>query len=1115
MNLNPVHQRFLRAIALPWIALTVLALLSAGFVLREIEKDTLGSATLQGRDVAQIIKATRSWNLLHGPVYVPENDKTPPNPYLPEAERSLTLPDDQRLIRINPAYMTRQLATVVREETDIRIHLTSRKPLNPYNAPHPWEVPALEAFDAGTRKEAIYLETSETPPVARYIIPLAVDGACVLCHENEKNRIGEVRGGLSVEWPISGLLAIEQERKWRFITLLVAAWLIINVVLLLGFRRTLNDVSRLKVARDELHASNSRLGEEVERRRAAESFEQLRNAVLTAINDGSPLESVLKTIARGIETLLPGARCSIMTLDAEKRRLAVAVAPNLPDFFVTSLKGIDIGPEAISCAAAAYSKTPVFDDDIAHTPGWTAFRAIAQRADVGACWSFPVFNSAGTVCGIFALFHRSALHPTAEQCRLAEHFAQLCSIAIEHSQDKANLLLAASVFTGAHEGIVITSPDAVILDVNARFTQLTGYSRQEAIGQTPRLLKSGLHDREFYEQMWLQLTTTGYWEGEIWNRKKNGDLMPESLRISAVANDTGEIGHYVSLFSDISLAKAHEQQLKKLAHFDALTGLPNRTLFSDRLDQAMRQTERRQQLIAIAFIDLDGFKEVNDRYGHDTGDRLLVALSQSMRGVLRESDTLARIGGDEFVAVLLDLDSSDSVLPLISRLLETAAEPIEIDGAVLQVSASLGITFYPQSEAVDADQLLRQADHAMYQAKQAGKNRYHYFDLEHDRTIRGHHTNLESIRQALVADEFVLLYQPKVNMRTGCVIGVEALIRWQHPIRGLLPPSSFLPAIENHVLSAEVGDWVIAQALRQMAQWQASELRIPVSINVGAYQLQRGDFVDSLKTQLALHPEIHPGDLCIEILETSALDDLLHVAAIIEQCRQIGVSFSLDDFGTGYSSLTYLKRLDVDEVKIDRSFVHDMLSDPDDLSILAGILGLSRSLSRQVIAEGVETEAHGKLLLQMGCELAQGYCIARPLRAEEIPAWARAWRPPESWAEQPVRPASEYPLLVALVEHRAWFAAVSEHLSGLRANLPLTHHMWRLSRWIETEGREQYGDHPCFVEVEHLEREIHTRADELSRLHMNGNVDEASGGLLELQALSTALQDKLSTLSHE
>lgn len=1115
MLLSPEKQRLLRAIALPWVVLSALTIASAVLITKEVEKDTLDTVTLQGRDIAQLVKAMRRWNYLHGPIYVPENDQTPPNPYLPEAERALNTQDGRRLIRIDSAYMTRQLAGVVRDETDIRIHLTSLRPLNPYNAPHPWEIPHLEAFEAGQRNEALELKKNETPPLARYIFPLRVDPSCVQCHQSQNVRLGEVLGGLSVDWPIAGLLHIEKVRKERILFLHVLGWILINVMLIVGFRRTLRDLSRLKSAHDELHASNSLLGDEILRRRNAESVEQFRNATLTAINDGKPLGSVLDTIVAAVEQLLPGTRGAILPLNAEKTSLASATAPNLPGFFTSRLTGTPLSPTALSCASAAYAGAPAFDNDISASSAWSELQESAERAGIHACWSFPVFDSSGQASGVLALFHAHAQIPSPDQRRIAEQFAQLAGIALEHSEHKAQLLLAASVFTSAHEAIVITSPAAVILDVNARFTSLTGYSRQEAIGQTPRLLKSGLHDKEFYDQLWHQLMHSGYWEGEIWNRKKNGELMPESLRISAVVGEGGTITHFVALFSDITLAKAHEQQLKKLAHFDPLTALPNRTLFSDRLDQAMRQAERRQQTIAIVFIDLDGFKAVNDRYGHNTGDHLLVALSQAMRNGLRESDTLARIGGDEFVAVLLDLDSADSSLPLITRLLETASQPFEIDEVTLHVSASIGVTFFPQHDDVDADQLLRQADHAMYQAKQTGKNRYHCFDLEHDRIIRGHHTNLESIRQAFVSEQFILVYQPKVNMRTGCIIGVEALIRWQHPQRGLLPPASFLPAIENDALSAEIGDWVIGEALRQMTKWRTDGLRIPVSINVGAYQLQHGNFLESLKTQLAKYPDIPPADLCIEILETSALDDLLRVASIILECRQIGITFSLDDFGTGYSSLTYLKRLDVDELKIDKSFVHDILSDPDDLSILAGILGLSRSLSRQVIAEGVETEAHGVLLLQMGCELAQGYGISRPMCAEDIPNWAANWRPPASWSGQPTRPSTEYPLLVALVEHRAWFSAVSEHLSGLRANLPLTHHMWRLSRWIETEGREQYGDHPYFSEVERLEREIHTRADELSRLHLSGQSTEANAGLTELHALSTALQDKLSALSRE
>ncbi len=571
----------------------------------------------------------------------------------------------------------------------------------------------------------------------------------------------------------------------------------------------------------------------------------------------------------------------------------------------------------------------------------------------------------------------------------------------ERKQSQAKLLLAASVFDHAGEGIIITDAAGTIVDVNGAFTHITGYLREDAIGQNPRMLNSGRQDAAFYEAMWRSLTEQGHWSGEVWNRRKNGELYAELIAISAVRDGQGSTQHYVALFSDISGIKAHQSQLEHIAHFDALTNLPNRVLLADRLQQAMAQAQRRRQQLAVVYLDLDGFKAVNDHHGHQTGDQMLITLAQRMKEVLREGDTLARMGGDEFVAVLIDLQDTSTCVPLLGRLLAAAAEPVQTSELSMQVSASLGVTLYPQAHDIDADQLLRQADQAMYQAKLAGKNRYHLFDAVQDSSMRVHHESLERIRVALAQDEFVLHYQPKVNMRSGKVIGAEALVRWQHPEKGLLTPAKFLPVIEESPLAVELGEWVINTALSQIEAWHDNGLDLTVSVNVGARQLQQGDFVAHLRAILTKHPQVSPMRLELEVLETSALADIAQVSLVIEECRQIGVKFALDDFGTGYSSLTYLKRLRVEILKIDQSFVRDMLDDPDNRAILEGVIGLAAAFKRQVIAEGVETVAHGTALLHLGCELAQGYGIARPMPADQMPAWAATWQPHASWCSSP------------------------------------------------------------------------------------------------------------------
>ncbi|MBA6382129.1 EAL domain-containing protein [Colwellia sp. BRX10-6] len=560
------------------------------------------------------------------------------------------------------------------------------------------------------------------------------------------------------------------------------------------------------------------------------------------------------------------------------------------------------------------------------------------------------------------------------------------------------LKLAASVFTHAGEGIMITDAKGIIINVNNTFVTSTGYSAVEAIGQKPNFLQSGIHPAEFYSEILQVLQSKGAWSGEIWNSRKNGEIHAEMLNISSVKDVDGQISNYVGLFTDITPMKEHQTQLEHIAHYDVLTNLPNRVLLADRLSQSMLQCSRNMQTLAVVFLDLDGFKLVNDEHGHDVGDELLVEISIRMKTALREGDTLARIGGDEFVAVLTNLTKVEDCEPILDRLLLAASEPVTVSNIVLNVSTSIGVTLYPQ-DSVDADQLMRHADQAMYVAKESGKNRYHLFDTAQDDAVKTQQESLEAIRSALDNQQFVLYYQPKVNMKTGKVIGVEALIRWQHPYRGLLNPIDFLPIIENNPMSIEMGEWVIDTALTQISQWQKLGLDLPVSIsvNIAAVQLQQPDFTQRLTTLLAAHPNVKPCYLELEVLETSALDDVHHVSTTMLECIALGVSFALDDFGTGYSSLTYLRRLPANLIKIDQSFVRDMLIDTDDFAIVEGVIALAKSFKREVIAEGVETIEHGKALLQLGCNLAQGYGIAKPMPAHDVPAWVNNWRPDASW----------------------------------------------------------------------------------------------------------------------
>lgn len=667
------------------------------------------------------------------------------------------------------------------------------------------------------------------------------------------------------------------------------------------------------------------------------------------------------------------------------------------------------------------------------------------------------------------------------------------------------LQLAARVFTYAREGIIITDDKGNIVDVNEAFSLITGYAHDEVIGRNPRLLSSGKHGPDFYATMWRSLKHSGHWYGEIWNRRKNGELFAELLTISTVLDANDSTRHFVGLFSDITTIKENERELKHIAHYDPLTGLANRLLLADRLRQAMLQEHRRGKQVAVAFLDLDGFKAVNDNHGHSTGDHLLVDLSKRMQAVLRDTDTLARLGGDEFVVVLSDLAERAQCEPLLARLLDAISRPARIDGAVVSVSGSIGVTFYPQNEDIDADQLMRQADQAMYQAKLAGKNRVHVFDAEQDRDQRGRLEQTDRIQAALAKNELELFYQPKVDMQSGRLAGLEALIRWRHPDKGLLTPDKFLPSIENHPLICELGEWTLRSALRQISAWRQQGLPTRVSVNIAALHLQRSDFADRLRQILDEFNDVPTDQLELEILETSALENISHVSRLIRECQQMGVSFSLDDFGTGYSSLTYLKRLPVEVLKIDRSFVRDMHEDPDDLTILEGVVSMARAFQRQVVAEGVESEEHGEFLLWMGCRLAQGYAIAHPMPGKEVMPWQASWIPPSRWKSAASVGADKLPLLVAIVQHRAWINALESHLAGeTNAPPPLNPRQCHLGRWLDSDDPKldeaQMGDLIALHEQVHAIASKLMAADEMPTAELAWQLeqlDQSKGHLLD------------------
>lgn len=676
------------------------------------------------------------------------------------------------------------------------------------------------------------------------------------------------------------------------------------------------------------------------------------------------------------------------------------------------------------------------------------------------------------------------------------------------------LALAASVFENSLNGVVIVDSEQRIIEVNPAFTRITGYSRAEALGQTPRLLSSGRQEAGFYAAMWSEIRATGQWRGEIWNRHKDGKIFPEELSIVSVRDENGAAIRHIGIFSDITQIKEQEVQLQHMAHYDPLTGLPNRALLADRMKVALAQAERSGEKLAVCYLDLDAFKPVNDTWGHATGDRLLEEVAGRLRDAVRGGDTVARLGGDEFALLLANLADMEECEVALSRLLQSVARPIFIDGAALTITASIGVTLFPD-DGSDADTLLRHADQALYAAKEAGRDRYHLFDSRHDLAARERRTFLARLETALAQGEFCLHYQPKVDMRAGAVIGAEALIRWRHPERGLIPPGDFLPLLEGSALEIQVGEWVIDTALAQMDAWRAAGLDLPVSVNIAPPHLARIDFAERLKELLARHPGTPDNRLELEVLESVALDDIEHVSRLIGACRRIGVAFALDDFGTGYSSLTYLKRLPVDLIKIDQSFVRDMLGDAEELAIVEGVIGLAEAFHISVIAEGVEMVEQGLTLIHLGCSLGQGYGIARPMPAPDMPGWIAAWRPDPSWQQAPaVRSRDAAVLLGAEMDHRIWIGELQDRLDGDApdgARLPpMDPHLCRFGRWYHGPGRLRYDRIAEFQALDPLHRRIHAAGEEIDALCRAGRNGEARVRMAEL----TALRDELIAQLH-
>ncbi len=549
---------------------------------------------------------------------------------------------------------------------------------------------------------------------------------------------------------------------------------------------------------------------------------------------------------------------------------------------------------------------------------------------------------------------------------------------------EASLRRFTSIFEAISEGVMVVDPENAIVAVNPAFTEITGYAPEDVVGKTPRIMKSGRHDDAFYREMWLSLLTYGRWQGEIWDKRKNGEIFPEWLTINTIYDEEGNVRERVALFSDITKKKEAEEQVWRQANFDELTGLPNRSMFRDRLEFEIRKAVRSGASFALLFIDLDRFKEVNDTLGHETGDQLLVEAAGRIVSSVRESDTVARLGGDEFTVILSDLGENAHVENIASTIIQKLAEPFILNDESAYVSGSIGITLYP-SDAQEFSELLKHADQAMYVAKSLGKNRFAYFTPELQEAAVERMRLIGELRNAVLNDELHLAFQPIVSLVTGDIVKAEALLRWTNPRRGAVSPTEFIPLAEETGLIHEIGDWVFRETAVWAKRWQEKRENFQVSFNVSPVQLMVQS--DSHAWLDYLHEIGLSGrSLVVEITEGVLLNATATVSSRLEGLRNAGIRLAIDDFGTGYSALGYLKKFDIDYLKIDRSFISGIEKEEGDLELARAVAAMAHSLAMEVVAEGVETEGQKAALPIIRCDFAQGYLYSKPLPPVEFEA---------------------------------------------------------------------------------------------------------------------------------